>query len=53
MKIARQAVLIGILICTILMLIASVGVIPVIFGAMLQELVDTVTILYALRAKGS
>lgn len=53
MKIARQAVLIGILICTILMLIASFGVIPVIFGALLQELVDTVTILYALRAKGN
>ncbi len=51
MKIARQAVLIGIAICTILMLIASFGVIPTIIGALLQEVVDTVTILYALRAR--
>lgn len=33
------------------MLIASFGVIPTIIGAMLQEVVDTVTILYALRAR--
>ncbi|KRL78405.1 heavy metal translocating P-type ATPase [Secundilactobacillus paracollinoides] len=51
MKIARQSVLIGIAICTILMLIASFGVIPTIVGALLQEVVDTVTILYALRAR--
>ncbi|BBF75932.1 lead, cadmium, zinc and mercury transporting ATPase; copper-translocating P-type ATPase (plasmid) [Lacticaseibacillus paracasei] len=48
---AKQAVLIGIAICTGLMLIASFGVIPTIIGAMLQEVVDTVTILYALRAR--
>ena len=42
---------VGIAICTGLMLIASFGVIPTIIGAMLQEVVDTVTILYALRAR--
>lgn len=51
MKIARQSVLIGIFICVALMLIASFGVIPTLVGAMLQELVDTVSILTALRAK--
>ncbi len=51
MVIARQAVLIGIGICTALMLVASTGVIPAIIGAMFQEVVDTVTILYALRAR--
>lgn len=53
MKIARQSVLIGIIICTVLMLIASTGVIPTIIGALLQEVVDTVTILYALRARSN
>ncbi|MDB1104065.1 heavy metal translocating P-type ATPase [Lentilactobacillus parabuchneri] len=52
MNVARQSVLIGIAICTILILIASFGVIPAIIGAMLQEVVDTVTILWALRARG-
>ncbi|WP_225047984.1 heavy metal translocating P-type ATPase [Lacticaseibacillus kribbianus] len=51
MRIAREAVWIGIGICTGLMLIASFGVIPAIIGAMFQEVVDTVTILYALRAR--
>jgi len=51
MRIARQAVMIGIIICTVLMLIASFGVIPAIIGAVFQEVVDTVTILYALRAR--
>jgi P-type E1-E2 ATPase len=51
LKVAKQAVLIGILICIILMLIAGFGLIPTIIGAMLQEVVDTVTILYALRAR--
>lgn len=52
MNVARQSVLIGIAICTILMLIASFGVIPAIIGAMFQEVVDTITILWALRARG-
>ncbi|MGF2385376.1 heavy metal translocating P-type ATPase [Lentilactobacillus otakiensis] len=51
MNVAKQSVLIGIAICTILMLIASFGVIPAIIGAMFQEVVDTVTILWALRAR--
>lgn len=51
MKIAKQSVLIGIAICTILMLIASTGVIPALFGAVLQEVVDTVSILSSLRAR--
>lgn len=51
MRIARESVLIGIGICIVLMLIASTGIIPAIVGAMLQEVVDTVTILAALRAR--
>lgn len=51
MKIARQSVLSGIFICVGLMLVASAGVIPALIGAMLQEVVDTVSILSALRAK--
>lgn len=51
LKVAKQAVLIGIFICIALMLIAAFGLIPTIIGALLQEVVDTVTILYALRAK--
>ncbi|MGO3114706.1 heavy metal translocating P-type ATPase [Enterococcus pseudoavium] len=51
MQIARQSVLLGIVICVILMLIASTGVIPALLGAALQEVVDTVSILSALRAR--
>lgn len=51
MRIARQSVLIGIVICVILMLIASTGVIPALLGAALQEIIDTVSILSALRAR--
>lgn len=51
MRVAKEAVLIGIAICTVLMLIAAFGVIPAIIGALFQEVVDTVTILYALRAR--
>ena len=50
-KVAKQAVLIGIAICTLLMLVASTGVIPAFVGAMLQEVIDTVSILWALRAR--
>ena len=53
MRIARQAVLIGIFICIGLMLIASTGVIPALVGAMFQEVVDTVSILWGLRARYS
>lgn len=51
LKIAREAVLIGIFICVALMIIAAFGFIPTIFGALSQEVVDTVAILYALRAR--
>ena len=51
--IALQSVLIGIVISIILMLIAATGRIPAIVGAGLQELVDGVVILNALRAHGS
>ncbi len=51
MTVAKQSVLIGIFICVFLMLVASTGVIPALFGAVLQEVVDTVSILSALRAK--
>lgn len=53
MKVAKQSVLIGIFVCVFLMIVASTGVIPALFGAMLQEVVDTVSILSALRAKKS
>ncbi|MFD1465257.1 heavy metal translocating P-type ATPase [Lapidilactobacillus mulanensis] len=53
MGVAKHAVLIGIFICVGLMLIASFGVIPALFGAMLQEVVDTASILWALRARKS
>lgn len=33
------------------MLIASTGVIPAFVGAMLQEVIDTVSILWALKAR--
>ncbi|KFN90222.1 heavy metal transporting ATPase [Tetragenococcus muriaticus PMC-11-5] len=51
MKVAQQSVLIGIFICIALMLIAATGVIPALIGAALQEVVDTVSILSALRAR--
>lgn len=50
MSIARQSVLIGLTVCVVLMLIAATGVIPTLVGAVLQEVVDTVAILSALRA---
>ncbi|WP_432749502.1 heavy metal translocating P-type ATPase [Pediococcus pentosaceus] len=52
-RVARQAVLIGIFICTSLMLIAAFGIIPAFIGAMFQEVIDTVSILWALRARYS
>lgn len=52
-RIAKQSVLIGIVICTILMVIASFGIIPAFVGAMFQEVIDTVSILWALKARYS
>lgn len=51
MKIAKESVLIGIFVCVGLMLIAATGVVPALIGALLQEVVDTVSILSALRAR--
>lgn len=51
MRIARESVLIGLAICVVLMLIAATGAIPTLIGAALQEVVDTVSILSALRAR--
>lgn len=51
MTIAKQSVLLGLLVCVVLMVIASFGIIPTLIGAMLQEIVDTVSILSALRAR--
>ncbi len=50
MKVAKEAVLIGIFICIALMLIASTGILPAIIGALLQEDIFTLSILYALKA---
>ncbi|WP_317913157.1 heavy metal translocating P-type ATPase [Carnobacterium maltaromaticum] len=53
MRIAKQSVLIGIVICVLLMLVASTGIIPALLGAALQEIVDVVSIFSSLRARKS
>lgn len=50
LKIGRQAVLIGITTCIILMIVAAFGVLPAIIGAICQEEIDLISILWALRA---
>ena len=52
-RVALQSIWIGIAVSVALMLVASFGVIPATVGALLQEVVDLVTILAALRAVGS
>ncbi|MBX3311893.1 MAG: heavy metal translocating P-type ATPase [Microbacteriaceae bacterium] len=49
---AYTAIWMGIILSIGLMLVATTGIIPAIGGAMLQEVVDLVAILYALRALG-
>jgi heavy metal translocating P-type ATPase len=49
-RIARQAILSGMVLSVGLMLVATLGVLPAVAGAVLQEAVDLFTILYALRA---
>lgn len=49
-RIAIQAIWLGISISLGLMVVASFGLLPALLGAILQEVVDVVTILYALRA---
>lgn len=51
MRIAKNDVLTGIVVLVVLMLVASFGFIPALVGAIFQEVVDTLTILLALRAK--
>ncbi|WP_439592099.1 heavy metal translocating P-type ATPase [Microbacterium sp.] len=50
LRVAYTAIWIGISLSIALMLVATTGVIPAVAGALVQELVDLATILYALRA---
>lgn len=50
LRVAYTAIWIGIAISIALMLVATTGLIPAVAGALIQELVDLTTILYALRA---
>jgi heavy metal translocating P-type ATPase len=52
LRVALTAIWIGIALSVGLMLVAMTGVIPAVAGALVQELVDLATILYALRALG-
>lgn len=52
MRIARTSIWTGILLSLGLMAVATLGVIPAVAGALLQEFVDLATILNALRALG-
>lgn len=49
LRIALQAIWIGIALSLGLMIVATTGIIPVVVGALIQEVVDLVAILYALR----
>ena len=51
MRVARQSVLTGIVICLALEIIALFGFIPAVIGAILQETIDVLTIFNALRAR--
>ncbi|MET1034131.1 MAG: HAD-IC family P-type ATPase [Arthrobacter sp.] len=51
-RVALQSIWIGIALSVVLMLVAATGVLPAVAGALMQELVDLVTILNALRALG-
>lgn len=48
--IALQAIWLGIIISVVLMLVAAFGFLPALVGAWMQEIVDLVAILWALRA---
>ena len=50
LRVALSAIGIGIALSIGLMLVATTGIIPAVAGALVQELVDLATILYALRA---
>jgi P-type E1-E2 ATPase len=51
-RIALQSIWLGIVVSIALMVVATFGVIPATLGALLQEGIDLVTILAALRAIG-
>jgi heavy metal translocating P-type ATPase len=51
-RVALQSIWLGIALSLILMVVAALGYLPAIVGAWLQEVVDLVTILGALRALG-
>jgi len=51
-RIALQSIWLGIVISAGLMIVAAFGVLPALVGAWLQEVVDLITILGALRAIG-
>jgi P-type E1-E2 ATPase len=51
--IATQSIVIGIVISILLMIVAATGAIPAVVGAGLQEVVDVIVIINALRAHGS
>ncbi|KZE91489.1 Cadmium, zinc and cobalt-transporting ATPase [Microbacterium sp. TNHR37B] len=50
LRVALTAIWIGIVLSIGLMLVATSGIIPALVGALLQEVVDLATILYALKA---
>lgn len=52
-RIALQSIWVGIIISVGLMLVAAFGHLPAVVGALLQELVDLVAIVFALRALGA
>ena len=49
--IAKQSVLTGVAICLLLEIAALCGFIPIVLGALLQEVVDVISIINALRAR--
>jgi heavy metal translocating P-type ATPase len=51
-RIARQSALVGIGLSLVAMLAASLGYLPAVQGALLQEVIDVVVVLNALRALG-
>ncbi|WP_124039356.1 heavy metal translocating P-type ATPase [Neoactinobaculum massilliense] len=50
LRVAKESILVGIVLSVVLMVVAAFGVIPAIVGALLQEVVDVVSILNALRS---
>jgi P-type E1-E2 ATPase len=50
-KIAKESILVGMGLSLVLMIFAAYGKIPPLYGAILQEVVDVLVILNALRAR--